>query len=151
MLHRYCGGVVPSFDASDSAVVQLRASWDDTRFNVLAEYQALSPNIALEKLFSFVGFVNKFIEHSAPWQLAKSREENDLQKLQITLAASAEGVRLAALLLAPVMPSTAIKTLESLGSTSEVTWNDLEFGNHLSGKSVVGSVILFPRREQNLP
>lgn len=151
MLHRYCGGIIPSFDANDPAVTQLRTLWDGTKYGVLAEYQALSPNVALEKLFSFIGSVNKFIEHNAPWQLAKSREEDDLKKLQTTLAASAEGVRLAALLLAPVMPSTAIKILESLGSTSEVTWGDLEFGNHLPGKTVIGGVILFPRQEQDLP
>jgi methionyl-tRNA synthetase len=151
MLHRYCGGVIPSFDANDSAVTQLRTLWNGTKCDALAEYEALSPNIALEKLFSFVGFINKFIEHNAPWQLAKSREENDLKKLQITLAASVEGVKLAALLLAPVMPSTVMRILESLGSTSEITWSDLEFNNHLSGKTAVGSVILFPRQEQNLP
>jgi methionyl-tRNA synthetase len=81
MLHRYYGSIIPSFDANNPAVTQLRALRDGMKYDVLAEYQALSSNITLEKLFSFIGSVNKFIEHNTPWQLAKSREEDDLKKL----------------------------------------------------------------------
>jgi methionyl-tRNA synthetase len=151
MLHRYCGGIVPSFDVDDQMVAELRDLWGSAVHDILTEYQILSPNVALEKLFSLVGFVNKFIERNAPWKLAKSQEESDQKKLRTTLAASVESIRLSALLLAPVMPPTAARVLESLGFSPEVTWDDLEFGDHSSGKSAVENIVLFPRREQDLP
>jgi methionyl-tRNA synthetase len=151
MLHRYCSGIVPNFDPNNCTIVELRTFWDGTKCDALADYQALYHNVALEKLFSFIGFVNKFLEKNAPWQLAKSQEEGDRKQLRITLAAAVESLRLVALLLFPVMPSTAVKILKSIGFTSEITWSDLEFGDNLAGKPVVDNMVLFPRLDQDLP
>ncbi|MDR3274318.1 MAG: methionine--tRNA ligase [Puniceicoccales bacterium] len=150
MLHRYCKGIVPGFDVGDPALGELRELWNATKRGVLSEYQTLTFNTALERLFAFISFANKFIEQNAPWKLAKSPESSDQARLKTVLAAAAESVRLATLLLAPVMPSTAPKILSSLGATPEVTWNSLEFGSCLWNKTVTENVILFPRWEQNL-
>jgi methionyl-tRNA synthetase len=147
MLHLYCGGTVPNFDADSPEIAELRALWDATKSAVLVEYRNFAFSVALEKLFFFVSFVNKFIERQAPWKLAKSSESGDREKLQTALAAAVESVRLATVLLSPIMPATMGRALAAISLDPEADWNNLEFGNCLTGKIVAEGVLLFPRME----
>jgi methionyl-tRNA synthetase len=149
MLHRYCGGIIPELGRDSPVTEELHSLWNTTKRSVLAQCEILAFNTALGDLFSFIASINKFIEQNAPWKLAKSSKNKDQVKLKLTLAAAAESIRLAALLLAPVMPSTAPKILDALGTNPEIKWDDLDFGNHLSDKTVAKNVILFPRLETN--
>ncbi|MDR1255734.1 MAG: methionine--tRNA ligase [Puniceicoccales bacterium] len=150
MLHRYCDGIIPSLDVTNPAILELRELWDGTGRSVLADYGDLAFNSALGRLFSFIAFINKFIEMNAPWRLAKSADSGARTQLEVVLAAASESIRLAALLLAPVMPVTASKILVALGADPEVSWSKLDFGPHLANKTAVENVILFPRKEANL-
>jgi methionyl-tRNA synthetase len=150
MLHRYCGGVVPDFDIGDGILLELRELWQTTRRHVLAEYQSFAFNVALKDLFSFIGAVNKFVEQNAPWKMAKARDQGSKRTIQTVLAATLESLRLAALLLVPVMPATAQKILAALGVSDAIAWDGLDFANHLAGKTTVDGIILFPRVELQL-
>jgi methionyl-tRNA synthetase len=147
MLHLYCGGVVPNLDANNRVVTELRDLWNTAKCTILREYQALTFNVALENLFSFVSFVNKFIERHAPWKLAKCPGNINQENLQVVLASAIESIRLVVLLLSPIMPSTMQRALLSISPDAKITWDNLEFGNCLAGKIVVQDVILFPRIE----
>jgi methionyl-tRNA synthetase len=58
----------------------------------------------------------------------------------------AEGLRLVATALAPVMPSVSEQILERLGCATEVDWReDLNWGDRLKGNGLGKKIILFPR------
>ena len=63
--------------------------------------------------FRLVSAANNFIAETQPWTLAKDPARAD--RLNGVLADSAEAVRIAATLLAPVMPSSASEILRRLG------------------------------------
>jgi methionyl-tRNA synthetase len=81
--------------------------------------------------------------------LAKSDEEGDKQLIDTTIAMSAECVRLAAVLLSPVMPTTSQEILSVLGCSVPINWStDIEFGNSLVGNKLGKQVVLSPKIEE---
>lgn len=79
-------------------------------------WQTAMDDLALEAAcaaaFQWVDRVNEYIATSAPWHLAK---QGDAAALDRVLWNAAEGVRLAAVLLSPVMPSSSTEILRRLG------------------------------------
>ena len=63
--------------------------------------------------FRLVSAANNFIAETQPWSLAKDPSQAD--RLNGVLADLAEGVRIAATLLAPIMPASATEILRRLG------------------------------------
>jgi methionyl-tRNA synthetase len=57
--------------------------------------------------------LNRYVEEQAPWQLAKSGEDEALARVLATLV---EGLRTIAVLLHPWIPASAEKILEALGA-----------------------------------
>jgi len=64
---------------------------------------------------------NKYIDQTAPWALAKDEAQHD--RLKEVLYHLAEGIRILALLFAPVMPSTSKAMMEQLGTTLADTFD----------------------------
>ncbi|HEY5277808.1 MAG TPA: methionine--tRNA ligase, partial [Coriobacteriia bacterium] len=102
---------------------------------------------ALEDAWELIKRTNRYIEDSAPWNLAKSDETRP--RLDAVLYTALEAVRIAALFVAPVMPNTSREVWKrlGLGDIHEVTdvaavaaWGGLPAGSHVEkGES------LFPR------
>ncbi len=67
--------------------------------------------------FDLVNAVNEFITASEPWALAK--DESNSERLSQVLYDSAEATRIAAVLLLPVIPSSAREILRRLGDGAE--------------------------------
>ena len=65
--------------------------------------------------FRLIDATNEFITETAPWALAKDPSQED--KLSGVLFESAEALRVAALLLYPVMPGSCLEILKRLGAT----------------------------------
>jgi methionyl-tRNA synthetase len=98
---------------------------------------------------TFVTATNAYIEKRAPWKLGKSAAPGDQALLRTTLATIAEALRLAATLLAPVMPATKDKVLALLGATPAGAWRDqLVWGTTLTGAKLGAAAILFPKPEK---
>ena len=103
-------------------------------------------HIALEKTFNFIRSINRYAEQRAPWKLAKSQEPADRKLLETTLANMAEGLRLSAVLLAPIMPRVSEKILVLLGAEKiEKFEGNTQWSNVLDGKKLGAQEILFPR------
>jgi methionyl-tRNA synthetase len=111
-------------------------------------YDNLQFSRALESVWTLLSAVDKLIVDNAPWKLVKSAEAADQAKLDETLYTAAETVRLASLLLYPVLPESTVKIWEQLGFTSGLSayraetpeWGQLPFGQALGKLSAV-----FPR------
>ena len=94
---------------------------------------------AVTSVLKFVDVLNKYVEAQAPWKLAKT----DRQAANRVLYTAAEGLRIATMMLTPVMPEKTAEVLDILGAANtKPVW----------GRSVPGTVLrvhqpLFPRIE----
>ncbi len=75
---------------------------------------------ALEAIWLMLGDANKYFSAQQPWVLRKSVSEADQDRFRTTLYVTCEVVRIAALLVIPVMPDSAAKLLELLGQPADL-------------------------------
>ncbi|MEZ5318617.1 MAG: methionine--tRNA ligase [Vicinamibacterales bacterium] len=84
-----------------------------------AAYASAMDDLALERAaaqaFRVVDATNEFIASSEPWNLA--RRDEDAAALDAVLWSSAEALRIAAVLLSPVMPASSGEMLDRLGTS----------------------------------
>ncbi|HEY5618224.1 MAG TPA: methionine--tRNA ligase [Vicinamibacterales bacterium] len=87
---------------------------------VLTRYRASMDEYALHDgaaaVFQLIDATNEFIASTAPWALAKSAA--DASRLDAVLFEVAEAVRIAAVLLEPIMPSATSEILHRVGDTT---------------------------------
>lgn len=100
---------------------------------------------------SVVADVNRYVTHSAPWKLARSegQEEDSVaqDRLNTILNVMCESMRMFAVVLFPVMPSTCERILSHLGCADNFS---LEWGTIPPGTEIQEeSVILFEKRFLN--
>lgn len=168
MTEQNFGGIIPEpdqrttdddivlFDHAASLVKKVESHLgQSTDLNSDARGETLNFSAALEDIWGFIRFINKYIDTQAPWKLAR---ENDTQRLATVLYNCLEACRVAAVYLAPFMPEKAAIMMKILGQheddlntqppdelfllESVVTW-----GNLTPGRKVSSGIILFPRIE----
>ncbi|KUJ94812.1 MAG: Methionine--tRNA ligase, partial [Desulfonauticus sp. 38_4375] len=152
MTNKYFAGKVPSagkLEAEDEAVIGIGLESIANFQNLFARFQFAR---ALESLWEFVRYLNKYIDQTAPWQLAKEKQE---ERLATVIYLLLEGLRKIALHLWPVMPSVSVEMLKQLGVDFEVQKVDLlaeskEWGKLEAGLKVAKKSNLFPRQEIKL-
>ena len=94
---------------------------------------------AVVAVIEFVRVLNKYMESQAPWKLART----DVNAANRVLYTSTEGLRIAAIMLAPVMPHKTKMVLDILGAAGTLpTWGELKPGTVLKSHES-----LFPRIE----
>ena len=98
-------------------------------------------NLEIDKvindIMTFIRSINVFMEQNEPWKLVKS----DKVQAGNILYHCAESLRLAAIMLSPVMPSKTKDILDILGTNDlELVWGKLE-----SGSKISTSKPIFPR------
>ncbi len=72
---------------------------------------------ALEKVWKFIGVMNKYIEETKPWELKKSNEGN---KLHHFIWALLNGIRIVAVYIWPVIPQTCESIFGQVGGPGSV-------------------------------
>lgn len=148
MLHRYCEGKVPTATISEDFEVSLKSEAAETSSEAVRLFDGMQFHLGLDKIFSFIRSINRYAEQRAPWKLAKSQDPRDIELLKTTLANMAEALRVATVLLTPVMPEISAKILTLLGTEKVDAYaNQTEFGNSLESLTIGEKTILFPRPE----
>jgi methionyl-tRNA synthetase len=149
MTHKYFGGIVPAIDtvadreiplgieaAAAKALVAYERAMDDFEFHK-----------ALMAVWELIGQMNKSIDVSAPWILAK--QPSSRRQLEAVIYNLLEGLRIISGMVYPVMPDTAAVMQKHLGLDPKEPfyridalrkWRSLTPGNRLPK-----SVSLFPR------
>ncbi len=94
----------------------LRRKSDDARERYSLAMEGLAIQDGTNAAFDLVNGVNEFITECEPWVLAKN--ESNADRLSRVLYDAAEATRIAAVLLLPVMPSSAKEILKRLGGVS---------------------------------
>jgi len=123
---------------------ELRSLAEATVRGVLQKITEIKLSQAMEEILQLSRGVNRYLEINAPWKLAKAGEEGQARLNQI-LYHAAEALRLAFLLLTPVMPDKMGEALRGLGLAlpgGRLSWGDADF----SGALLAG-LHLFPRIE----
>src|SRR6185437_11095521 len=104
MIHQYRQGVVP--EGGDAEIAALAAS---TVASTQAAFANFEYSKGLESIWGLISAVDKLIVRHAPWKLARASEPGAPAELDLTLYTSAEALRIATALLAPVLPESTRK------------------------------------------
>jgi len=101
---------------------------------------------ALTAIMNFVNTANKYIEDNAPWALAKEEKKDRLHSVLYNLA---EAIRIATVLLSPVLPTTLDKVWQQMGFDiypELKTWQSVKsWGQIREGIRIRRGEPLFPR------
>jgi methionyl-tRNA synthetase len=124
---------------------------------------ALQPSTNARNIFDLGGialrisFVDRYISHHKPWVLAKSSDQNDVNKLNEVLYTAAEAIRIATALLYPYIPTAAAKVWKQLGfekpieqSAADGELKNLKWGGLIPGKPLGPLSPIFPRADKGL-
>ena len=146
MVAKYFGGVLPGAgvlpgpDERELKELCLKA---------VDEYRAKMENLELHNamiaVWGLISYLNKYIDRTAPWTLAKT----DRERLATVIYHLMEGIRFVAEMVYPVMPGASAKILGALGLGETFTSMSLsEFGKLPAGAAIGVPEALFPRVER---
>ena len=172
MVKRYRGGVVPEA-APDPALREGPDAIDGVEASVAELLDDAEITQALEAIWSRVRRLNRYVEETRPWELAKAESEGGHEpdrprtrsgagdrpvvgagdrpvvdrrgELDVALYSLTEGVRVLALALMPFMPETSGRLLDALGEHDRGL---AAFGSRGGGARVERIAPLFPKMEQ---
>jgi methionyl-tRNA synthetase len=119
MVAKNLGGVVPEPDAFTAADAELLKKADGLLDRVRASFDSQAMHLALEAIWLMLGEANKYFSAQQPWVLRKSESDADQARFRTVLYTTCEAVRIAALLVQPVMPESAGKLLDLLGQAKD--------------------------------
>ena len=153
MAHKYFEGRVPTVDPTVDKEMQLNLEADAAR--AMTDFDQAMANFEFHKglvaIWTFIGRLNKCIDVSAPWELAK--RPTTRKQLECVIYHLLEGLRVIAGLIYPVMPDTARDMQAHLGLDPDSDFFLLErIGKWKSlkpGSQLRKSKSLFPRVEIN--
>jgi methionyl-tRNA synthetase len=137
-----------TFAPSPGDLETLRGRMDATRSNVASAMDEFAFHRALAEIWSFIAFLNGYVDQEEPWALAK--RQGGQARLREVLAVLAEGLRFLGIMLDPFVPDAAGRIRAALGQAGPVRLADarcraadptVQYAvRHLSG--------LFPRQER---
>ncbi|HEX6154188.1 MAG TPA: methionine--tRNA ligase, partial [Solirubrobacterales bacterium] len=136
MVDRYRDGVVPVAQVDATLAEDFEGVVE--RFSALLDIAELSQ--ALDLVWVLVRRLNRFVEETQPWVLAK--DEADPERLDEVLYNLVEGLRVATLLLVPYLPGTSEKLLAALDEEGRTL---AELGSREGGQKVERVQPLFPK------
>lgn len=138
----FAGQVSPRHAAIEGELPRLA---EETVAKVVERMEAMALDEAIAAIWTLLDAVNKYIDSTAPWALAK---EGKLDELGGVLYAVLEALRIAAILASPYIPTLAAKLWEQLGITTplaEQRWEALAWGGLAPGTVTRKLGPLYPR------
>lgn len=150
MVQRYRSGAVPPPGEEGDADAALKESASRAFEEVEECMEKLAFNEALQSVWNYLGVVNRYVDETAAWDLAK--DPSLYGRLDTVLYNQVEAVRLAALLVLPFMPRTGEGIWERLGYADSIHDHHLPgdgaWGLFPAGQTVSKGDPLFPRIEK---
>ena len=151
MAHKYFKGRVPEVDPQ--AEKELGLDLQSGALKTIKEFESFMGSFefhrALMAVWEFIRQMNKTIDVTAPWVLAKKKSSR--KQLEAVIYHLLEGLRIISGLIYPVMPDTAKNMQKRLGLKPDDSFYHLD---HLKtwkaiapGTALLKSVALFPRIE----
>ncbi|MDP3283113.1 MAG: methionine--tRNA ligase subunit beta, partial [Desulfobacterales bacterium] len=149
MVHKYFGGIVPQTDPETEN--ELEGGLKSQAFSVVEEYEkdmeSFSFHKALISVWEFISLMNKYVDITAPWVLAKNKSGR--KQLEFVILNLLEGLRTVSGLIYPVMPDTAKTMQYHLGQNPDNSFYDMKclktWNSIKAGTTIPKSISLFPR------
>jgi len=147
MVQRYLGGQVPEQVDAQQEDMELKES----ALRTIDEYETMMADLAFHKamicVWELIGRLNKYIDTTAPWVLAKT----DRVRLESVLHHVIESLKIISVLIWPVMPGSAERMQQYLGMEkrgAELRLDDVrKWGAQKSVGTIKKAAALFPRVE----
>jgi len=149
MAHKYFKGIIPEVDPEVEQ--EFKLGLESKALEVIAGFEkdmeAFAFHKALIAIWEFINQMNKYIDVTAPWVLAKKKSTR--KQLEVVIYNLLEGLRIVSGLIYPVMPDTAAAIQKHLAMDPKKpfflldqikTWKILKAGSVLPK-----SIMLFPR------
>jgi methionyl-tRNA synthetase len=146
------GGTVPAPDATVHPledVPDLKQAFQKAGADATVAMTEFAFHRALAAYWEFIGAVNRFVDTTQPWALAKQPERK--AQLDTTLYTLAESLRVLGIVLAPFLPDATAKIRAGLGQTGEPKLTDATWGRITPGTRVTKVSGLFPRVDEKKP
>ena len=144
MTSRYFAGRVPEPGPEGEEEKAIRGQASALPAKVFEQVENYAVNDALAQVMDVLAAANGYLERTAPWKAAKA---GDLERVGTILYTTAEVVRLAGVLLAPVMPERSAELLRGLGwQPGELSREHLHWGVLPPGSQVNPGEPLFPKK-----
>ena len=143
MISRYRGGslaAVPTPDGEIAAILEPLAA------DVADRLDRYDVTGALERIWEVVRGLNRHVEVTAPWQLAKDEARSG--ELDRVLYDLADGLRVVAIALSAYIPDTSARILEALRQPASVDWAGAAYGLTREVSGIEAADPLFPRLER---
>jgi methionyl-tRNA synthetase len=147
MIRQYADGAIPDGRPGSQALAEVAT---ETIRNALTAFDNFEFSRGLEAIWAMFSAADKYLVERAPWTLARSQDPAARSQLAETLYTVAEILRVAAVLLAPVMPTSAAALWRQLGMTGDLEamrFEDLAWGGLQPGQRIGEVQPLFPRVE----
>lgn len=148
MIDKYFGGKLPKEQKEteiDKYIIELA---NETIFKTEEYMDKMFFNNALVDIWAFIRRLNKYIDETTPWVLAKDESKKDI--LANIMYVLSEGLRIIAVLISPFMPNTPKHIFEQLSINEEglKTWESIKrFGDLPKEISIKKGSVVFPRLE----
>lgn len=145
MVEKYFGGKLPTArqpGEPDSDLIVMATALKE-KYDASMERYGFQQ--ALVDVFKLISRTNKYIDETAPWVLAK--DEANAPRLATVMYNLLESIRIATILLTPVMPSTVEKIFAQIGASAPLTTYESAgvFGQLPLDVTVAKGETLFPR------
>jgi methionyl-tRNA synthetase len=149
MAHKYFSGVVPKIDKSVEQELEL--GLESAALRTIAEFEKYMGGFVFHKsimaIWHFINRLNKYIDVTAPWVLAK--EKTSRKQLEVVIYNLLESLRIVSGLIYPIMPGTAKIMQDGLGMDSNQPFYHLDvlqtWETLVPGSLLMKPVALFPR------
>jgi methionyl-tRNA synthetase len=146
MVARYRDGELRAVPSSGSEVEAFLAPLGE---DIAARLDAFDLTGALGRIWEVVRGLNRHVETTAPWQLAKDdRRADELDRVLYDLV---DGLRAVAVALASYLPETSARILEALGQPPTIDWAEVAYGRARAVEGLAPAEPLFPRIDEPAP
>ena len=154
MIDRYFKGSIPH-PAPEAGEGSREAEIIEAAGKTIREFQSKFDSFefsrGLEAVWRLISNLNKYIVETEPWVLAGREDEASRARLATVLYTSAEALRIAAVLLYPVIPTAMQKLWAQLGfpePLEKMRYADLAWGQLLPAQKTGQAEVIFPRLDK---
>ena len=129
-------GLIPDKGEQTSSEEEIIKSAEALLNGMSNKIKEMKINDSIEDIMKFVRSINKYMEEQKPWKLVKE----DKVGAGTVLYTAGESMRVATILLSPVMPNRCAEVLHTFNSGKSLEWGGLKPGVKLNDHET-----LFPR------
>lgn len=158
MSKKYFDGVVVEGTGEEIFDTQIKELFNNTLSQLDEDINNIQLSKALETIWRFISRMNKYIDETMPWSLAK--DEAKKPRLAMVMYNLVEALYKIAVIISPIMPDTANEILRQLGTGEKAenimldtlkVWGNMKIGTKLEEAKPIFPRVEFEESTETLP